>query len=93
MKHPHIHTHLLSCAEVYTHLCDNLDSKLETEACRKIKEHIAECEHCSALLDSMKKTVFLYKKYPTPKLSKKAKAELFAIVHIGKETSKKKSHR
>lgn len=93
MKHPNIHTHLLSCADIYTHLCDNLDSKLDSEACRKIKAHIAECENCTALLDSMKKTVFLYRKYPTPKLSEKAKAELFAVVHLDKEKKKKKSLR
>jgi len=93
MKQRHIHTHLLSCAEVYNHLCDNLDAKLESEACRKIKAHIAECENCTALLDSMKKTVFLYRKYPTPKLSKRTKAELFAVVHMGQHSAKKKSAR
>lgn len=93
MKHRHIHTHLLSCAEVYNHLCDNLDAKLESEACRKIKAHIAECENCTALLDSMKKTVFLYRKYPTPKLSKRTKAELFAVVHMGQHSVKKKPAR
>lgn len=93
MKQRHIHTHLLSCAEIYTHLCDNLDARLDSDECRKIKAHIAECENCTALLDSLKKTVFLYRKYPTPKLSAKAKAELFAVIRTGQEKKKRKALR
>lgn len=93
MKHHHHHTHLLSCSEVYTHLCDNLDSQLDTESCRIIKEHLKECDNCSAMLDSLKKTVYLYKNYPTPELPAKTRSELFAVIKIGKEKPKKYSRR
>lgn len=89
----HIHTQILSCSEVYDHLCDNLDEQLNSESCRQIKAHIAECENCTALLDSLKKTVYLYRHYPTPKLPKKVKKELFAVIRFDKSKSKNKTTR
>jgi len=89
MKQRHIHIHTLSCSKVYEHLCDNLDSKLDSESCRKIKAHIKGCKNCSALLDSLKKTVFLYRSYPAPILPAKAKKDLFAVIRLDKKYPKK----
>ncbi|MFA6455919.1 MAG: zf-HC2 domain-containing protein [Bacteroidota bacterium] len=93
MKHTHtkIHIHTLSCGKVYEHLCDNIDSKLDSESCRRIKAHIKGCTNCSALLDSLKKTVYLYKKYPAPKLPEQSRKKLFAVIHL--EKTKKRSAR
>jgi hypothetical protein len=89
--HPTIHVHTLSCGKVYEHLCENLDSKLDTESCRRIKAHIKGCKNCSALLDSLKKTVYLYKKYPAPELPDKCRNKLFAVIHM--EKNKKRPSR
>ncbi len=93
MKQKRLHIHTLSCAEIYTHLCDNLDSKLDSESCRRIKAHIAECKNCTALLDSLKKTVSLYRTYPAPKLPASIKRELFAVLHVGKGKAKRSVRR
>lgn len=88
MKHTHAHTrihvHSLSCGKVYEHLCENLDSKLDSESCRRIKAHIKGCKNCTALLDSLKKTVFLYKKYPAPELPDNCRNKLFAVIQLEK---------
>ncbi len=76
------HIHTLSCGKVYEHLCDNLDSQLDSESCRRIKAHIKGCKNCSALLDSLKKTVTLYKVHPAPKLPGKCRQELFAVIKL-----------
>jgi len=92
MKHSRsqtkIHVHTLSCGKVYEHLCDNLDSKLDSEACRRIKAHIKGCKNCSALLDSLKKTVYLYKKYPAPELPEKSRKKLFAVIRLDKSKNR-----
>ncbi len=89
MKQRHIHIHHLSYAKVYKHLCDNLDSKLDSESCRRIKAHLKECKNCTALLDSLKKTVSLYRSYPAPTLPAKAKKDLFAVIRLDKKYPKK----
>ncbi len=91
MKHSHPHIHTLSCSKVYEHLCDNLDSKLDSESCRRIKAHIKGCKNCSALLDSLKKTIYLYKQYPAPTLPEKSREKLFAAIRM--DITKKHPHR
>jgi hypothetical protein len=93
MKHQMKHIHTLSCADVYEHLCDNLDEQLESEKCREIKAHIMECENCTALLHSLKKTISFYRNYPTPALSRQARSELFSVIHADIQKSKKKNIR
>lgn len=96
MQHKKSHTvpakiKVLSCAEVYDHLCDNLDAKLDSESCRRIKAHIKGCKHCSSLLSSLKKTVTLYKTYTAPALPESCRQELFDLVRAS--SSKKRSSR
>lgn len=85
---PHVHT--LSCGKVYEHLCANMDEKLDSAECRRIKAHIKGCSNCTALLDSLKKTIYLYKKCPTPKLPQRSRKELFAVIRL-KSTVKRSS--
>ena len=75
-----IHRHTLSCRSVYKHICENLDANIDSAKCRQIREHIEECENCTAYLDSLKKTVYLYRAYPTPHVSTKAHKELIAKI-------------
>ncbi len=89
MKHSHTHKHIGSCADIYRHLCENLDAKLENDACREIRKRIDSCENCTALLDSLKKTVYLYREYPTPELPAKVRSELFAVIRVEKGRLKK----
>jgi hypothetical protein len=85
------HIHSFSCSKVYEHLCVNLDSKLDSKSCEQIKAHIEGCSNCTALLDSLKKTVSLYKRYPSPRLSQQCREKFFAILHQEK-TKKHPSH-
>jgi predicted anti-sigma-YlaC factor YlaD len=63
-------------------MCQNLDSKLDSESCRRIKAHIKGCKNCSALLDSLKKTVYFYKIYPAPRLPEQSRKKLFAVIRM-----------
>jgi anti-sigma factor RsiW len=57
---------MTNCAEAYRFICDNLDEKLDSPRCRRIRRHLAGCPDCSTLLDSVKKTVTLYRMMPVP---------------------------
>lgn len=73
---------LLKCAEVAKHICDNLDSQLDTPRCREIRKHIHECPNCYAYLDSVKKTVHLYRVEPTPHVSPRTHRKLMAVLKL-----------
>jgi hypothetical protein len=59
----------MRCNEVAKYVCENLDEQLNSRKCRAIKKHLQTCPKCSAELDSLKKTVFLYRNCPTPKFT------------------------
>lgn len=82
MKHLRKHLFNETCADVYRHLCENLDAQFASEECKRIREHIEQCSNCHALLDSLKKTIYLYKHESVPALPKKICKKLFAIVSV-----------
>lgn len=78
----HRHKHTTSCREVAAHLQLQLDSNLRTRACREILRHLEGCPNCTAYLDSLKKTILLYKKYPDPRVPKRMRQKLLAILKL-----------
>jgi len=78
---------LIRCTEVVEHICEHLDSDLDQKKCREIKQHIKNCPNCYAYLDSMKKTVHLYRIEKTPSVPKRLRTELFAILKLSDTSS------
>ncbi len=74
--------HAMRCPEILDHICEELDSKIDSAKCREIKRHLAHCPNCTAYLDSLKKTIRLYKMYPDKKVPKKSRKELFAVLKL-----------
>ncbi len=72
----------MKCKEAYLHICDNLDADLDSDKCRKVRKHLASCPDCTALLDSVKKTVSLYKNAPNPGVPSAAHKRLFKTIEI-----------
>jgi len=70
------------CIDVYHHICDNLDQKFDSPECREIRKHMEACPDCRAYLDSLKKTVVLYRSLPAPHISRSAHARLFKIINL-----------
>lgn len=70
------------CSDVFRHICDNLDADLNSPACREIRKHIDGCPDCSACLDSVKRTVLLYRALPAPTVPKSAHHTLFKTITL-----------
>lgn len=71
-----------SCTDVAKHICENLDDQIHSEYCREIRRHLAECPNCTAYLDSLKKTVRLYKTEPFPRIPTGVRKHLFAVLKL-----------
>lgn len=76
---------LIRCSEVAAHICDHLDADIRTKRCREIQRHIRTCPNCYAYLDSMKKTVRLYKIQRSPTLPRAARSRLLAILPLKRQ--------
>jgi RNA polymerase sigma-70 factor (ECF subfamily) len=67
-----------TCKDVYRHICANLDADLTSARCRRLKQHLESCPNCRAYLDSVKKTVTLFRMAPSPPLPASVHRKLFS---------------
>jgi anti-sigma factor RsiW len=58
----------MDCAKAYRYICDNLDEKIDSPRCRRIRQHLDECPDCRAYLASIKTTVALFQAAPQPRI-------------------------
>ena len=70
----------MKCDKVYLHICDHLDEEITSPRCRQIKQHLEECPNCRAYLDSLKKTIVLYKAMPEPSVPAGTHRELLKTI-------------
>lgn len=83
----------MDCKRTYKYICENLDKDLNSPTCTQIKKHLDTCPNCVAYLDTLKKTILLYREYDKPELKKSTKNRLKFIVklpNISQKRSKKK---
>jgi anti-sigma factor (TIGR02949 family) len=50
---------LISCEEVLRAISDFLDGELEPDFCARVERHLAECAHCTAILDGARNLLTL----------------------------------
>ncbi|HUL44849.1 MAG TPA: zf-HC2 domain-containing protein [Bacteroidota bacterium] len=76
-RDPHIR-----CRKAFRFICNNLDEDIDSPQCREVRNHLDGCENCKIYLDNLKETIALYRKYPTPTLSRDAHTKLLKILKI-----------
>lgn len=58
--HIHIHSQM-PCEGILAQLGDYLDGDLAAGLCRDLEQHLAGCPDCRVVLDTLNKTVLLYR--------------------------------
>ena len=48
------------CNDIIGLLSDYVDGELREDLCREIEQHLAGCSNCRVVVDTLKKTVYLY---------------------------------
>jgi anti-sigma factor (TIGR02949 family) len=49
-----------NCHHLLDSLSEFVDGELKDELCTELERHLAECEDCRIVVDTLKKTVYLY---------------------------------
>jgi len=57
----HEHKHDENCYHFLDSLSDYVDGELKAELCQELERHMADCDDCQIVVDTLKKTVSLYK--------------------------------
>jgi len=67
-----------NCQHLLADLSDYIDGDAADAVCAEIERHLAECPDCRAVVDTLRKTIYLYRTLPPPVLSASARARLIA---------------
>jgi anti-sigma factor (TIGR02949 family) len=55
----HVHDH--NCKYLLSSLSSYIDGELEARLCAELERHLEDCENCRVVVDSLQKTVSLYR--------------------------------
>jgi anti-sigma factor RsiW len=50
-----------SCRHLLASLSEYIDGTLGNELCSELERHLEDCENCRIVVDSLRKTVYLYR--------------------------------
>ncbi len=51
------------CNEIKTQLSDYIDGELDSALCAEIERHLGGCDNCRIVVDTLRKTILLYRDY------------------------------
>lgn len=72
----------MQCKEMLGSLSDYVDGELEIALCQEIERHMAGCGNCRAVVDTLRKTVYLYRDHGHAELSDDTRARLYAVLKL-----------
>jgi anti-sigma factor (TIGR02949 family) len=76
----HEHTH---CRELLASLSEYVDGSLDESLCEVIEQHMSECERCQIVVDTLRKTVELYRATASaPPMPDDVRARLFVRLNL-----------
>jgi predicted anti-sigma-YlaC factor YlaD len=55
------HVHTPKCKQILGSLSEYIDGELHAELCAEIEEHLKDCDNCRIVVNTLRKTLELYK--------------------------------
>lgn len=71
-----------TCAHLLDDLSDFLDGKASEEICAEIERHLSNCGNCRVMVDTLRKTILLYRELPQPELPPDARQRLYQSLNL-----------
>lgn len=79
----HSHTHdPEKCRHYLGSLSEYVDGELCDELCRELEAHMAECENCRVVVNTLSKTVALYHQLPAPDMPNTVRERLYKVLNL-----------
>jgi predicted anti-sigma-YlaC factor YlaD len=74
----------ITCQEIKQQLSAYLDGELDRAVCAEIERHLSGCENCRVLVDTLNRTILLYREYGPTAVPSGAHARLIRILDLKK---------
>jgi len=71
-----------TCQQLLADLSTYVDGEASTAVCAALEQHLAHCENCRVVVDTLRKTISLYQQLPQPDLPPGARDRLIARLEI-----------
>lgn len=71
-----------NCKSLLGSLSDYVDGTAQEELCRELEQHLAGCENCRIVVDTLKKTVYLYQSNTDASLPVTVRERLFKSLEL-----------
>jgi anti-sigma factor RsiW len=63
-------------------LSDYIDGELEAALCDELEAHLANCPNCRVMVDTVRKTITLYRTPTPPELPSDVEARLYRVLKL-----------
>ncbi len=70
------------CREIKDKLSAYLDGELESALCAEIEQHLRGCDNCRVVVDTLNKTITLYRNYGQADVSPEIHDRLTRVLHL-----------
>jgi len=75
--------------KVFENVCNFIDDELDDATCDELKKHVAACPKCRVYVDTVRKTIVLYKVSDKPKkIPAATRKRLYATIALKVKKSK-----
>ncbi len=71
-----------TCQELKAQLSDYIDGELDPGVCAEIERHMAGCDNCRIVVDTLRKTILLYRDYGAPPMPPGAHERLIHVLGL-----------
>ena len=71
-----------NCKSLLGSLSDYVDGTAQEELCRELEQHLADCDNCRIVVDTLKKTVYLYQSNTETDLPLAVRERLFKRLNL-----------
>ena len=76
------HVHTPACQDLKSQLSGFIDGELDDAICQEIMRHLEGCENCRIMIDTLKKTVVLYREEPREEIPTQVHNRLFKVLDL-----------
>jgi predicted anti-sigma-YlaC factor YlaD len=70
------------CRDMLGDLSDYLDREASAALCAEIDKHLADCENCRVVVDTLSHTIMLYRTLPHPEMSESLRERLYKTLDL-----------
>ena len=70
------------CIDFLQNLSQYIDHETSAQFCAELEQHLMECPDCEVVVDTLERTVALYRTLPQPEMSDHLRERLFSTLHL-----------